>query len=298
MKAFYGIAILVCCLGLTACANQPPQQQSVAAYVSQQKTAARKAEQEGRLAEAVSLWQSLLPLELDDADIHLALSSLEQRIAKRVKRGLRNAEAAYAKGNDSAGDLWLLKVLALKPGQPQALSTLQQSTSSRAQAQQAAKSDEESERLMARRRAAPDSAYTQMRRLYDQGDYQAVLSLASQHSQTADVEIGRLLALTHIALADKAQKQAKQTTELEHVQAAIKILPTEDETLLNRRAALRKSLSEVWYRKGIGMMQEDLPVAISALEKSVDYNPDNRAAKLQLNKARILKRNLEKIKNR
>ncbi|MDO8862672.1 hypothetical protein Q6D67_13255 [Haliea sp. E1-2-M8] len=59
-------------------------------------------------------------------------------------------------------------------------------------------------------------------------------------------------------------------------------------------AALRGTLSEEWLQTGSGLLQSDLEAAISALEKSLRYNPGNRNASLRLQQARTAQRKLQR----
>jgi hypothetical protein len=275
----------------------PSKQASVQSFVSQQKSAAQTAQDEQRLAESLSLWRSLLPLDGEDTEVTAAIDSLEQQIDNQSRQLLLRAESAYARGRRREGDTLMLKVLVLQPGEQQALAALRKSVSARAQAQQATKSTQENQAQMARQKSAPESVETQLRRVYASGDYAAVLAMSAKLKGEPNVETAKLLRFAHVAMADRAAQRDERDSELDHLMAAMAMSPSSGDPLLNRIVVLRKELSKEWYRRGNGLMKDDLPGAIAALEKSVSYNPDNHAARLKLKQARVLQKNLLKIKS-
>ena len=105
-----------------------------------------------------------------------------------------------------------------------------------------------------------------------------------------------LLREAHVQLADAASADDR-ALELDHIHAALAAQPLAEDPLLARVVALRGALSDEWLKTGSGLLQSDLKAAISALEKSLYYNPGNRNASLRLKQARTLQRNLSRIKS-
>lgn len=64
----------------------------------------------------------------------------------------------------------------------------------------------------------------------------------------------------------------------------------DDDQGLEVMAALRGTLSEEWLKTGSGLLESDLEAAISALEKSLRYNPGNQNASRRLQQARARQR--------
>jgi hypothetical protein len=166
--------------------------------------------------------------------------------------------------------------------------------------QQAAKSKEEYEIVFTRQRQSeppkPPPPYNRMRDLYEAGEYKAVLELGAGATGERSEEFSQLMRSSHIALADQAKKRREYDLEIYHLRAAMTAHNIPDDPLLRRSDRLRINLSQTWYRKGNGLMKEDLPGAIVALEKSVGYYSGNNAARLKLKQAKTMQRNLEKIK--
>ena len=299
------ILLLALCSLVPACTVLPSREVALVEYRNAQKAAARQAEQEGRLLEALNLWRSLLPLDaggdedVGNTEIHDAIMSLEKQIQARTSRSLRNGKLAYSRGDDSSGDTWMLKVLALHPEQKEALAALRLSASKRAEAQQAAKGEEEYRAVIARQRQREPAKSIwpdyQVRSLYEAGKFEAVLKLGSRAAGELGEEFPLLLRSSHIALADQAKGNKEYDLELHHLQAAMTAHSVHDDPLIGRCDRLRIMLSKKWYRMGNGLMKDDLRGAIAALEKSVGYYPGNSAAKIKLKQAKTMQRNLEKI---
>ena len=266
-------------------------------FIAAQKDRARELTADERLADALAMWRTLLPLGAPDAETATAIAELERTIAARVKSLESRARQAYSAGRTSDGDTYLLQLLALQPGNPDALKRLRRSHSTFAQRQAQERSD--SEYADALRQAPPkqDTTYEQLLALEKRADYGAMLALA-ERSDSADPDSARLLRGAHAALAAEAERSGDFDTALMHMESAMVLQPLSDDPLLSRSAELRGRLSASWYRKGTELIHSDLPGAIAALEKSVEYNPYNDNARRKLDQAQTLQRNLRRIERR
>lgn len=284
---------------LAACtATAPGRQQSVDHFVQVQKSEARQLQAQDRLAEALAVWRTLLPLEIQDPEVTDAVASLQTEIARRVDDNLRRARAAQAQGDHSTADLYMLRALALQPGQAQALVQLATNQSQRAQRQQENKSNQEYRQVAVQQQRPAVSLTQRLRALNRQGDHEAMLVLGETAGEPPPPDVAGLMRLAHVSLADQAEQRGQFDTALAHMQSAMALQPRENDSLLSRSAELRKQLSEDWYRAGTRLMKNDLPQAITALKKSLGYNPYNQAARRKLAQAETLQRNLEKIQQR
>jgi len=290
-------ALLACCILVTSCSGLPPREQSVAAYVRGQKNAAVAAQEQGRYAAALTLWRSILPLVGDDGEALEKLGELEGIIAARVTTALARGEAAYAADNRATGDLWMLRVLALEPGHRPALEYLRASASRHAYAQQTAKNYQERMQVVAQPEPEGQGFEAEPQAFLDAARSPAVIAPAAGGGRPTREQAAPWVRRAYVALADTARQRRDKAAELEHLLGAMEASPRADDPLLPRSTSLRQSLSDDWYRQGSSSLQGDLQAAIEALEKSVAYNPDNSAARQQLKKARLLKRNLEKIRS-
>ncbi len=266
-------------------------------FVAAQKNRAQALAADDRLAEALALWRTLLPLGAPDAETAAAIAEIERTIAARVKSLESRASQAYSAGRTSDGDTYMLKLLALEPGNAGALKRLRSSHSTFAQRQAQERSDAEYAEALRQAPPKQDSTYEQLLALDKRRDYGAMLALADQ-ADSADPDSARLLRGAHTALASEAERVGDFDTALMHMDSAMVLQPLSDDPLLTRSAELRGKLSANWYRKGTQLINSDLPGAIAALEKAVEYNPYNNNARRKLDQAQTLQRNLERIERR
>ena len=266
-------------------------------FVAAQKDRAQALAADDRLAEALALWRTLLPLGAPDAETAAAIAEIERTIAARVKSLESRASQAYSAGRTSDGDTYMLKLLALEPGNSGALKRLRRSHSAFAQRQAQERSDAEYAEALRQAPPKQDSTYEQLLALDKRRDYGAMLALADQ-ADSADPDSARLLRGAHTALASEAERVGDFDTALMHMDSAMVLQPLSDDPLLTRSAELRGKLSANWYRKGTQLINSDLPGAIAALEKAVEYNPYNDNARRKLDQAQTLQRNLERIERR
>lgn len=287
------------CLLLCACATSPGREAATVAFVASQKSQARELHQQDRLADSLAVWRTLLPLGAPDEETRQAIAALEEEIAATTASNLRQARRAYGAGDMRQGDTYLLKVLALSPGHPEALERLGHTASTRASAQQRNKSEQENRAVKQRAAApatyAPADDSDAMRTLFESGDFEGVIALGRQAAPAAGTKQAALLRKAHIAMAERAGRDGRNELALEHIQAAMIAQPEEDDPLLPRSLELRGELSRHWYRQGSRLISSDLDAAVVALEKALQYNPYNRNAQAKLAQAQTLQRNLERI---
>lgn len=290
--------LLLLCALFAACTQLPSREAATASYLESQKGAARQLQADGRLAESLALWQSLAPLRKNDPESEQAIGALQAEINTQVQANLRKAKQAYVSGRTRDGDTYMLRVLALDPGNAQALSRLAGSKSARAQARQKSKTDEEYRISAQRVQSAPGGINQRLVDLHAKRDYPRMIALAHSIDPATNPQGAELLRSAHIALADRAEKLGNLDSTLAHLQSAMALQPLPNDPLTQRSAELRKQLSRNWYQQGSRLMQTDLAGAIVALEKSLQYNPYNDDAKRKLLQAQTLQRNLERIESR
>lgn len=282
---------------LAACASQAPDRATevgMADFARRQVAAAEAAREAGKLAEALARWRTLLLVPAEETRARAAITALEPEIAARTRDALQQGEAAYARGNRREGERWMLTALALSPGEKTAAARLRQAVSARAVAQARNKIDSEYALLPAPGPAPAAVPPASLAALYREGRYQDLIARAGEAPPEPDSADAGHLREAYLRLADAASASDRDQ-ELEHVHAALAAQPLADDPLLARVVALRGALSEEWLKTGIGLLQSDLSGAISALEKSLHYNPQNRNASLRLQQARTLERNLRRI---
>jgi tetratricopeptide (TPR) repeat protein len=288
---------------LSACASTPGSQRALDEFSSRQAVAASQAQEDGRLRDALSLWQTVVAAVPGDPDALAAIHALKSTIEDETDSAIRKGEAAYGQGKRSEGDRWMLRALALTPGEPIALAALRLSVSGASHERQEQKVQsayaglEEKKPVAAEAsEAAVSDPVEELKRLFDQGSYDAVLQAVAD----ADADDARYAALardSHIALARRAGDAKQPEQRLRHLDQALAISSAPGDPLWQERRKLAEGLSDDYYRQSLALLKSDLDGAIAALEKSVMLNPDNIAAKDKLDQAQTLKQNLNRIRS-
>lgn len=283
---------------LASCATLPGETAASREFIAAQKELAATLENNGRLAQALAAWRSILPLG-SDAETRAAIRSLEQRIANAVDKHIANAKRSYAAGNSRQGDHTMLRVLALQPGNETALRWLGKSAAAHAHAQQLKNSTAKYPVTPTPAQEKTVAIERQLQSLFNRGDYAAVVAQGTGRNDVASPRTNsataNLLRQAHIKLADAAQDDSNSEQALAHLQAAMLADPVADDPLVERSLALRAELSKRWYKEGSRLLQSDLDSAIEALRQALHYNPYNKNARRKLDQAETMKRNLEKI---
>ena len=212
----------LCLAGLlVGCGSLPSKQQSVDTFEGEQKAAAYAAQDQQRLAQALMLWRTLSTLNPRDSEVQEAIATLEKEIQQRGHQHLSRGKAAYSRGNPREGDLRMLKVLAIEPGQQQALAALRKSTSEQALAVASTKATQENQAQVYGAEEKPrETLEYRLRGLYAAGNYAELLALTASFQDPQPASISTLQRSAHIALANRAGQAGNRDVELEQVMAS------------------------------------------------------------------------------
>lgn len=293
------LAPVALAVALTGCAGGSALQGGDEAYLAAQSAAAVEAQESGDPARALAFWRSVLTLDPNNPTAVAAVDALQVQITQDTASALRQAQDAYKKGRIRDGDRWMLRALALTPGQEDALAALRNSDSNASHAKQNKKSGVEVQNL-AKKQAediAVDDSLTKLQLRYDTGDYRGVIDEAHKQPNGNSEAILQLVGAAHLQLAERAAASDEPEKQLEHLDAALASASTNNDPLRRERTRLAHSLSDDYYKQGLALLKTDLSASLSALERSVDLNPSNIAAREKLDQAEALKRNLEKIRS-
>ena len=288
-------------LALTACSTPSGNRSAMEAFQQRQATAAAEAASEGRLREALSLWLTVTTVDPGNADAIAAIAAIRDSIDRDTQQAIGEGEAAYVQGRRREGDRWMLRALALSPGDPRALDALRKSSSD-------ASHDRQKEKVKSAYAGRAEKMSTpevtpepglDLEGLFEAGDYAALLRAAdgARGPGLSDADLAWVRE-THLALARRARDAKQPEEQLQHLDDALAITVTPDNGLQKERQALARELSDDYYRQSLGLFNSDLDAAIAALERAITFNPANIAATEKLDQAQILKRNLEKIQAR
>ncbi len=278
--------ILLAALG--GCATTPSGGGETA-FREAQRAAAARAEEAGDPAQALRYWRSLQTLAPQDPDIATKVAQLETQVERQARARLATGVKRFSEGDTARGNRAMLSALALQPDSDEALKLLRESVSNAAHEQQEEKVASEYER---EEEPEEQQVAQELEILLSEGRYQTVLERAE--SVDDENERNLLVLRAHTGLADAARRKGRREAELGHLTSAISLGGGEE--LTRRRKALARELSDEAYRDGLARMQSDLPEAIQSLERAVNYDPDNLAAKEKLDQAMVIKKNLDRIR--
>lgn len=304
LMVFAAVSVLSACAATTGLT-------SLGEFQDRQAAAAAAAEQDGKLREALNLWHTVLTVEPKNASAVAAAEALELSIARDTRRAISRGNAAYAKGNNREGDRWMLRALALTPGEDTAFAALQLSVSDASHRRQKEKvessypgvleeSADENGKNGAKAKAETQVATdprSEAQRLFEASDYEGAIRVAGS-GITEDEADAVWVRDAHLVLAERAQKAGELEQQLMHLDAALALSSPPDEVLAKKRKGLAKSLSDLYYRRSLSLIKSDVDGAIASLEAAVAFNPSNIAATDKLDQAKTLKRNLSRIKAR
>jgi tetratricopeptide (TPR) repeat protein len=288
------LTLIIGCITICACSSMPGEQGAINSYVETQKNLAQQLEDQGDLAGALAVWRTLIPLGKPDEQTSSAINSLEKRIAQNVAANITSGQRAYKRGDSRQGDYYMLRALALQPGQETAKTALAKSFSNRARAQQTSPKNSAKAIVPAEYTAPKKNPQQQLEALYSRKDYAGMLALKLS-PEPGNSRTNELLRQAHIGQANKAEQKGNIDAALQHIQAAMIIKPLANDPLVDRSLALRNKLSQHWYLEGSRLMKTNISGAIEALQKSLTYNPYNNNAKRKLSQAKTLQRNLKRI---
>lgn len=298
------LILVIAVFALSACVSSTGLT-SLDDFRDRQAAAAAAAEQEGKLREARNLWNTVLTVEPNNAAALAAVEALELSIATNTRRAISRGKAAYAKGDNRNGDRWMLRALALTPGEDTAFAALQLSVSAASHRRQREKVEssypgvaeggaQKSAQASAETQVAADPR-SQAQRLFEVNDYDGVIRLAGSRIKAGEAD-AVWVRDAHLALAELARTAQEPEQQLMHLDAALVLSSPRDDALVKQREGLAKSLSDLYYRRSLSLIKADVDGAITALEAAVAFNPSNIAATDKLDQAKTLKRNLSRIK--
>lgn len=265
-------------------------------FVTRQSEAALAAQARGDLALARSIWLTLQTYDPSYEPARERLLELEQQIQESVADQLDEARRAYARGNRRSGDKALLTVLALQPGNEQAMASLRASVSKASHAKQAEKVREEQNMLaLVDQQRRAEQRFVELNQAYRDGDFKQVVSLGQSDELSTSSTAQDIVVSALQQLARRAGANGEHELELEYLEQA-QAIDSNNSTLSKQVVDLKQRISSEALKEGIALMKTDLNGAVEKLQLALDYDPDNLAIKRRLRQASTLQKNLEKIR--
>ena len=272
-----------------------------------------------RWADAALQWELLVLLRPDNSEYERALQDTRVRIAKLAAERQRRAEEARQRGDVEQAALWHFKTLVVDPDHvaaAQSLRALDRERLRRTYLARGARTQGSPNALAqilfpngsparpavpamkpAPAMSAPDDLDAGIM-LYRQGELAASIEALHKHLQRSPQDVGarRYLGDAYTALAQRQLREGKEEPALALFEKAHREGDAADQAGTIR--ALRLSLAEEYYQRGVRTYHADLRQTIVLLERSLEFDPGHPQAALRLQQARASQRTLESIEKK
>ena len=288
-----------------------PHDERVRQSIARHQQLAREYRQSGDLAAAAIQWQLVTLLAPGDSNARQELAATRAEIHRRVQESL-TAGVAFARASDfeKAAEQYL-KALALEPDNAEAAAQLRDIEKRRATrtqagraAQAAAASNGQRANVASTRPAAtapmmpaPDIVDAELPiELFKAGDTAGGLRdmkryvEANPNDKAARNRMGTLVYDRGRDL--EAQGQREQAYAMYEQALALRGEPGLGWNL--RIGALRKTLADAYYEKGVQVAKSNIADAIKDWETSLRYDPQNAKASARLKEAKAVQERLDK----
>jgi tetratricopeptide (TPR) repeat protein len=277
--------------------------------IARYRRSAEAARQAGDLATAAAQWQVVSLLAPGDEQAKRELAATHAAIAKETRDQLAAGIAAMAAGDIERATQAMLRVLALEPSQPdaaKALRAIDRRRFTRIQADRAAKvslQDQVASRGSARAPMANGDGgdgfdVEQAIEMFRAGDSAGGLRDlkayvdANPGNRAVRVRVASVVAERAREVEDKGAREEA----LGLYEQASALRGDQGGPWVARMGPLRKTLSQEYFDKGSRAFRTNLPQAITLLEASVRYDPNNAQAAAKLKDAKAARDKLNSIK--
>ncbi len=289
-------------IALTACAQTPevpetpapvetpravaPESTAQSRAIARHRQLAARYRDAGDVGAAAVEWHILTMLEPESESFRRELALANKAVSHAVEVELDNGRAASRRGDIDAATQAMVRVLALDPGNAEAvkvLRELERQKAARTQAERAAR---------AARSAAPASADSfdveQRIELFRAGDMASGLRELKRYvdAHPTDSTARAQIATAVYDRARELESQGARENALAMYEQAIALRGEAMPPWNAKLASLKKTLSADYYNKGVSAAGKDPAQAIKHWEASLRYDPGNTAAAAKLAAAR------------
>jgi tetratricopeptide (TPR) repeat protein len=284
--------------------HRPPSTLSTvdSAFEQRRLKEAEELTQANRWAEAAAQWEILTLLRPERSEYASKLTEAQSRASSNASENLTAAAEARKRGDLQRATLLYLKALRADPynaAADQALRDLERQQSHRLYFNHLASTA--SGARATRTAAAPYSTDHQELdtgvMLLHQGDYNgSVQALQSYVKREPQDETGkRALRDAYAALGRQRIEQGKKEEGIGYLEKARATKAAGSANLDSTLQAVRKDMAQDYYEQGLRMQRTDLQAAIGLWERSLEYDPGHAQARLRLDQAKRMQRNLQTI---
>jgi tetratricopeptide (TPR) repeat protein len=255
----------------------------------------------GDHAAAAREWQILALLAPGDESYRRELDAERAAIRQGVREHLQAGTAALRAGDTERAGAEMLKVLALDPDQADAQKALREIDRQKLARIQSGRAARVNQAANATRATSPDVGESydidQRIEMFRAGDVTGGLQElrafvdANPGNQAARQRIGTTV---YERAKEQDAKGAREQALLLYEEAVrLRGKPMPEWTA--RAQALRRTLSDEYYDKGMQAYRTDVAAAIKAWEASLGFDPQNRRSAAKLAEARTAQARLQKI---
>ncbi len=254
---------------------------------------------QGFLRESYTEWGILLTLAPGDVNVQKNYIAAKTRIKARSAYIQDNAQRALRSAQHDLAASWYLKLLALEPGNEDAIALLRSLDYEQTYSLQVSKHDAQNRQRRAGSGNAEENYYLQSGQelIADEKFEEGIAELNKYLSSFPNDKTSRhLLAATYSKMADKALQTGAQDRAYELLVLAQK-WDSNNATLKQRIDSLRRKLAQSYYRKGVMASNNNLKKAIEYWETSLHYDPSHLMAQIRHKNAVKMQSKLEHLDN-
>ena len=279
----------------------PPVEPPLADSASEQRWRGQAEElmKAGRWAEAAARWEILTLLRPQQGDYASSLAKTQGRARSEARDNLAAATEARKRGDLQHAAMLCLKALIADPQSTEAAHALRE-----LEREQAHRLYFNHAAIGVRPTRAAHAPYSADRQELDtgvmllhQGDYGAsVQSLQNYVKRDPRDDMGkRALRDAYAALGKQRIEQGKKEEGLSYLEKARATKSNGSTSLDSAVQAARKDLARDYYEQGLRMQRTDLDAAIRLWERSLEYDSTNAQARIRLDQAQRMQKNLQAI---
>ncbi len=293
--------LLVFVGGVYGCATQSATQSTaqadadISTFITAQRREATRLEEAGALHDALIRWKSLRAA--NDPDALSQIQRIGILIDTAAATARESARKAFTHGDSGLAQTHYLSLLALIPNDQEGLRRLRELKTAEVKDQQARKVAAEIQKTYEVAAGLDAAVLTRFETYLNAGQFLRFLDERVDIDSPDDDSRFREMHFSALAgLASDLEASGELAEAAAQIVRAQELIPARAAEVEPARLRLHKQLGERWYAQGLRLMRRDPVLAIEALEKAVAYEPGNIAAVQQLERARRMQANLDKLK--
>lgn len=279
----------------------PGNDTALAAFVTAKKQLAKDLELKGKLVEARREWRYVSAADPKDEESRTHIADLTETLDARRAEYLKEGDAALAKGQNRQAQAAFLKMLALDPGDEDAVARLRKIDRTLALGNQGKKDKEamtDYRATVAREQDTSEEFEAQVNVPLKKGDYRKVIDISDQFlKRNPDSKSATgYRKSAYMNLIDESRAKGRYRDALTYLDTVSEVADEGEKPAIEEKAkAVRIELASQLYSAGLSVMNTNLPKAVEQLAEAVSLDPDNWRYKQSLNQARKMQENLDRI---